>query len=162
MSSSNSSEMKDQIVITFLGVMDEVMSIVQAEEVVATAASSSSNSSEMKDQIVITFLGVMDEAMSIVQAEEVVATTASSSSNSSEMKDQIVITFLGVIDEAMSIAQAEEVVATVASSSTRWLKCARCYVNHDREAAHFRLCHDYFDDDCVYPRHTFTGGIVCG
>jgi hypothetical protein len=40
MSSSNSSEIKDQIIMTFSGVMDEVMSI-QVEEVAATVASSS-------------------------------------------------------------------------------------------------------------------------
>jgi hypothetical protein len=38
MSSSNSSEMEDQIIMVFLSVMNEVMSILQAEE---TAASSS-------------------------------------------------------------------------------------------------------------------------
>jgi hypothetical protein len=40
MSSSNSSEIEDQIVIVFSDVMDEAMSIVQAEEVAAVAASS--------------------------------------------------------------------------------------------------------------------------
>jgi hypothetical protein len=73
------------------------------------------------------------------------------------MKDQITMTFLGVMDEIMSILKAEEVVT---SSSTWWLKRRRHYVNYDREAAHFRLRHDYFNDDCVYHRHTFTGGIV--
>jgi hypothetical protein len=41
MSSSNSSEMEDQITMTFLGVMDEVMSILEVEEVVVAATSSS-------------------------------------------------------------------------------------------------------------------------
>jgi hypothetical protein len=68
-----------------------------------------------------------------------------SSSNSSEMEHQITMTFVGVMNEAMSIAQAEE--AATASSSTRGPKRRRCYVKHDREAAHFRLRHDYFDDD---------------
>jgi hypothetical protein len=83
-----------------------------------------------------------------------------SSSNSSEMEHQIAMTFVGVMNEAMSIAQVEEV--TAASSSTQGPKRRRCYVKRDREAAHFRTRHDYFDDDCVYPRHTFTEGIVCG
>jgi hypothetical protein len=81
-----------------------------------------------------------------------------SSSNSSELEDQIAMAFSNVMDEAMSILQAEEATA---SSSTQWLKRRRRYVNHDREASHFRLRHDYFDDDCVYPRHTSAGGIVC-
>jgi hypothetical protein len=84
-----------------------------------------------------------------------------SSSNSSEMKDQIDMVFLGIMDEVMGIFQIKEVVTAVASSSTRWSKHHRCYVNRDREAAHFRVQHDYFDDDCVYPRHTSVGGIVC-
>jgi hypothetical protein len=41
MSSSNSNEIEDQITIPFSDVMDEAMSILQAEEVVAVAASSS-------------------------------------------------------------------------------------------------------------------------
>jgi hypothetical protein len=41
MSSSNSSEMEDQLTMVFQGVMEEVMSMLQAEEVVASAASSS-------------------------------------------------------------------------------------------------------------------------
>jgi hypothetical protein len=59
--------------------------------------------------------------------------------------------FLGVIDEVMSILKAEEAVATTASSSTRRLKRRRRYVNLDREAAHFRVRHDYFTNDCVSP-----------
>jgi hypothetical protein len=59
--------------------------------------------------------------------------------------------FSGVMHEAMSIMEAEEVVAITASSSTRWPKRRRCYINRDREAVHFRLRHDYFDDDCVCP-----------
>jgi SpoVK/Ycf46/Vps4 family AAA+-type ATPase len=41
MSSSNSTEMEDQITMVFLSAMDEAMSIVQVEEAVATSASSS-------------------------------------------------------------------------------------------------------------------------
>jgi hypothetical protein len=41
MSLSNSNEMEDQIDMTFSGVMDEAMSIVQAEEATAITASSS-------------------------------------------------------------------------------------------------------------------------
>jgi hypothetical protein len=85
-----------------------------------------------------------------------------SSSNSNEMEDQIVMAFSGVMDEAMSIMQAEEAAATSASLSTRRPKFRRRYINRDREAAHFRLRHDYFDDDCIYPRHTSAGCIVCG
>jgi hypothetical protein len=87
-----------------------------------------------------------------------------SSSNSSEMKDQIIMAFLDVIDEVMSILKAEEAVATTASSSTRRLKRRRRYFNLDREAAHFRVRHDYFNNDCVSPlppRHTSAGDIVC-
>jgi hypothetical protein len=72
------------------------------------------------------------------------------SSNSSEMENQLIMTFQGVMEEAISMLQVEEVVATTASSSTRGPKRHRQYVNRDREAAHFRLQHDYFDDDCVY------------
>jgi hypothetical protein len=82
-----------------------------------------------------------------------------SSSNSSEMEDQITMAFSDVMDEAMSILQAKEVAAATASSSTQWPKRRRCYINHDREAAHFRLQHYYFDDDCVLPppsRHIST------
>jgi hypothetical protein len=49
----------------------------------------------------------------------------------------------------MSMSQAEEAAAT--SLSTRGPKRHRRYVNRNREATHFRLRHDYFDDDCVYP-----------
>jgi hypothetical protein len=55
------------------------------------------------------------------------------------------------MEEAMSMLQAEEVVAAAASSSTRGPKRRRRYINRDREAAHFRLRHDYFDNDYVYP-----------
>jgi hypothetical protein len=41
MSSSNSSEMKDLIVMAFSDVMDEAMSILQAEEATAVVASAS-------------------------------------------------------------------------------------------------------------------------
>jgi hypothetical protein len=68
------------------------------------------------------------------------------------------MTFSGTMDQAKSILQAEE----AASSSTRQSKRRRRYVNRDREKTHFSLRHDYFDDDCVYPRHTFARGTVCG
>jgi ABC-type branched-subunit amino acid transport system substrate-binding protein len=55
--------------------------------------------------------------------------------------------FSDVMDEAMSIVQADESVTVAASSSTRQLKRRRRYVN--REAAHFSLQHNYFDDDCM-------------
>jgi hypothetical protein len=41
MSSSNSSEMEDQLTMVFQGVIKEAMSMLQAEEAVAAAASSS-------------------------------------------------------------------------------------------------------------------------
>jgi hypothetical protein len=41
MSLSNSSEIEDQLIMSFQDVMEEAMSMLQAEEVVATAASSS-------------------------------------------------------------------------------------------------------------------------
>jgi hypothetical protein len=66
------------------------------------------------------------------------------------MEDQIGMPFSGVMNEAMNIRQAEEVVVAIASLSTRRSKRRRCYINRDREAAYFRLQHDYFDDDCVY------------
>jgi hypothetical protein len=65
------------------------------------------------------------------------------------MEDQITMAFSGIMDEAMSIVQAKEAAAAVASSSTRQSKHHRCYINRDREVAHFKLRHDYFDDDCV-------------
>jgi hypothetical protein len=65
------------------------------------------------------------------------------------------------MDEAMSILQVEEAITAATSSSTERLKRHRRYANRDCEATHFRLRHDYFDDDCVYPRHASTGGIVC-
>jgi hypothetical protein len=40
MSSSNSSEMEDQLTMAFQGVMEEALSMLQAEEVVAAVASS--------------------------------------------------------------------------------------------------------------------------
>jgi hypothetical protein len=58
--------------------------------------------------------------------------------------------FQGVMEEAMGMLQAKEAAAAAASSSTREPKCCRRYANRDREAAHFRLRHDCFDDDCVY------------
>jgi hypothetical protein len=41
MSSFNSSKMNDQLTMTFQGVMEEVMSMLQAEEATTAAASSS-------------------------------------------------------------------------------------------------------------------------
>jgi hypothetical protein len=70
--------------------------------------------------------------------------------------------FQGVMEEVMSMLQAEEVVASADSSSTQGPKRRRRYVNRDHEVAHFRLRHDYFDDDYVYPRPTSVGGIICG
>jgi hypothetical protein len=52
--------------------------------------------------------------------------------------------------EVMSMLQAKETATANASLSTRGPKRHRRYVNRDREAAHFRLWHDYFNDDCVY------------
>jgi hypothetical protein len=46
--------------------------------------------------------------------------------------------YSGAMDEAMSILQAEEAVNAAASSLTRRPKHRRCYVNRDREAAHFQ------------------------
>jgi hypothetical protein len=45
MYSSNSSKIEDQLTITFQGIMEEVMSILQAEEPVAAAASLSTRGS---------------------------------------------------------------------------------------------------------------------
>jgi hypothetical protein len=78
-----------------------------------------------------------------------------SSSNSSKMEDQITMAFSGVMDEAMNILQVEETTVATSSSSTRWLKRRRSYINHDCEASHFRLWHDYFDDDYLYPPSYF-------
>jgi hypothetical protein len=83
-------------------------------------------------------------------------------SNSSEMEDQLIVAFQGIMEEAMSMLQAEEVAVAAASSSTQGPKRRRRYINRDCEVAYFRLRHDYFDDDCVYPRPTSTEGIVCG
>jgi hypothetical protein len=78
------------------------------------------------------------------------------------MEDEIAMVFSGVMNEAMSIVHAEEVTAAAGSSWTWQSKHHQRCVNHDREAAHFRLWHDYFDDDCMYPHNTFAEGIVCG
>jgi hypothetical protein len=61
------------------------------------------------------------------------------------MENQIAMAFSGVMDQAMSILAAEE----VGSLSTRHPKCCQRYINCDREVAHLRLRHHYFDDDCV-------------
>jgi hypothetical protein len=73
-----------------------------------------------------------------------------SSSNSSGIEDQLTMTFQDVMEEAMSMLQTEEVTTAAASSPTRGTKRHRRYVNRECEAAHFRLRHDYFDDDCMY------------
>jgi hypothetical protein len=85
-----------------------------------------------------------------------------SSYNSSEIEDQLTMVFQSVMEEDMSMLQAEEAVAVAASSSTRGSKRRRRYINRDREAAHFRPRHNYFDDDCVYPRPTSVRGIIYG
>jgi hypothetical protein len=69
--------------------------------------------------------------------------------------------FQGVMEEVMRILQVEEATTAVASSSTRVSKYHRQYVHRDREAAHFKLRHDYFNDDCVYHCPTSVGGIIC-
>jgi hypothetical protein len=63
------------------------------------------------------------------------------------MEDQIAMTLLGVMEQDMSILIAEE----AGSSSALRVKHHRRYVNCDHEAAHLRLHHDYFNDDCDYP-----------
>jgi hypothetical protein len=72
------------------------------------------------------------------------------------------MTFQDVMKEVMSMLQAKEATTAAASSLTRGTKRRQRYINRDREVAHFRMQHDYFDDDCVYPRPTSVGGIVCG
>jgi hypothetical protein len=84
-----------------------------------------------------------------------------SSSNSSETEDQLTMVFLDVMEEVMSMLQVKEVTAAAAFSSTRGLNYRQRYVNRDHKVDHFRLRHDYFDDDCMYPRPTFVDGIVC-
>jgi hypothetical protein len=69
--------------------------------------------------------------------------------------------FQGGMKEVMSMLQVKEVATTAASSSTRGSKRHQRYINRDREAAHFMLRHDYFDDNCVCPRPTSVGGIIC-
>jgi hypothetical protein len=72
------------------------------------------------------------------------------------------MTFQGIIKEFMSMLQVKEAAATAAFLLTQGPKRRRRYVNRNREAAHFRLRHGYFDDDCVYPHPTSAGCIVCG
>jgi hypothetical protein len=78
------------------------------------------------------------------------------------MEDQFTMGVQGIMKKAISMLQVEEVVAAAASLSTRGPKSHRRNVNPDREAAHFKLRYDYFDDDCVYLRPNFVEGIVCG
>jgi hypothetical protein len=74
------------------------------------------------------------------------------------MEDQIAMTLLGVMEQDMSILTAEE----AGSSSILRVKHHRRYVNCDHEAAHLRLHHDYFNDDCDYPpHHTSVHGTIC-
>jgi hypothetical protein len=68
--------------------------------------------------------------------------------------------FQCVIEEAMRMLQAEEITAAAASSSIRGPNRRQRYVNRDRKAAHFRLRHDYFDDDCVLLLMTVGSGIL--
>jgi hypothetical protein len=81
----------------------------------------------------------------------------SSSSSSDVVEDQIAMTLSCALEEAMSMLAAE----AAGSSSASRLKRRRHYINHDREAAHLSLHHNYFDDDCVYPHHTSVKGTVC-
>jgi hypothetical protein len=71
------------------------------------------------------------------------------------MEDQLIIVFLGVMKEAMSMLQVEKATAATASSSTWGTKRRWRYVNRDREAAHFSLWNDYFDNGCIYPSSYF-------
>jgi hypothetical protein len=66
------------------------------------------------------------------------------------MENQLTMTFQDVMEEVISMLQAEEVAAAAASSSKQGPQRRRWYVNRGREAAHFRLRRDYFDDDYVY------------
>jgi hypothetical protein len=84
------------------------------------------------------------------------------SSNSSKIEDQLTITFQGIIEEVMSILQAKEPVTAAASLSTRGSNHHRWYVNHDREAAHFRLRHNYFNDDWYFRTFNPTWSSMCG
>jgi hypothetical protein len=72
-----------------------------------------------------------------------------SSFNSNEMNDQLIMTFQGIMKENMNILQAKETVTAASSSSSQGQKRHQRYVNRDREVTHFKLWHDYFDDDCV-------------
>jgi hypothetical protein len=83
-----------------------------------------------------------------------------SSSNSSEMDDQLNMAFQGVMKEAMTMLQAKKTAVAAASSLTRGLKRHQRYINHDHESAYFRLRHDYFDNDCLYPHTTSAECIV--
>jgi hypothetical protein len=65
------------------------------------------------------------------------------------MDDQLTMTFQGIMEEIMNMLQAKELAAAAASSSTRGPKHRPWYINRDHEAAHFKLRHDYFDDDSV-------------
>jgi hypothetical protein len=73
------------------------------------------------------------------------------SPNSSEMEDQLTMTFQDVMEEAMSMLQAKDVATVAASSSIQGPKHCRQYINRDCEVAHFKLWHNYFGDDCMYP-----------
>jgi hypothetical protein len=65
--------------------------------------------------------------------------TLPSLNSSDVVKDQI------AMEEAMSILAAKETSSLLAP----WPKCHRRYINCDREAAHLRPHHDYFENNCV-------------
>jgi hypothetical protein len=67
------------------------------------------------------------------------------------MEDQIVMGPSGIMEQIITILGAEE----VGSSLTPRPRRRQCYINHDLEAAHLRLQHDYFDGDCVYTLSSF-------
>jgi hypothetical protein len=61
------------------------------------------------------------------------------------------------MEEVMCMLAAE----VAGSSLAPRLKRRRHYINRVHEATHLRLHYDYFDDDCVYPRHTSGECIIC-
>jgi hypothetical protein len=63
----------------------------------------------------------------------------------------------GAMEQAVSILASKE----AGFSSAPRPKLRRRYINRDREATHLRLQHDYFNEDCVYPRHISAGGTIC-
>jgi hypothetical protein len=81
-----------------------------------------------------------------------------SSSNSSDAVEYQTIMALSC---TMEYVMGMLVVEVAGSSSAPRLKRCRHY-NRDCEAIYLRLHHNYFDDDCVYSRHTSVEGTVCG